>query len=359
MSERTLVLSTAKRILLLITLTALFPAVSMAEDETDVVFEEAPQSSPHIEVIPTEVDFGTVSNDTPASASIAIRNTGDAALVISAVKATCGCTVVDEVAATLAPGDETTVGITVDPNRIPAFSFTRAVVISSNDPAEPVKLVPLKGVIEPEFTVEPQELDISQCEKGKTKEWSLGFRSLGGSAVELTDLDVSGISSHFNASLEELPVEEWHSVDEPEYRVILQLLEGAPAGSFHKNLELLTTCKRVPRYKVCLRGEVVSFYRVTPNAAALAICSPGSSFEKVITVVGERPIVLSSTGSTSEALAVSARESENPETWFVDVRVSPDAKPEVLQGAITFSVSDGENTATESISVRGIIREGA
>lgn len=79
----------------------------------------------------TEHDFGTITNGTPVSTTFSYTNTGKNHLVISDIKATCGCTVPSNWSKTpLPPGESAQ--FTVDFNGKGANKVSKTVTVTSN-----------------------------------------------------------------------------------------------------------------------------------------------------------------------------------------------------------------------------------
>jgi len=79
----------------------------------------------------TEHDFGTITNGTPVSTTFSYTNTGKTHLVVSDIKATCGCTVPSNWSrAPLAPGESAQ--FTVDFNGKGANKVSKTVTLTAN-----------------------------------------------------------------------------------------------------------------------------------------------------------------------------------------------------------------------------------
>lgn len=95
---------------------------------------------PQIEVETVQLDLGDVPNGQIATHNVAVRNDGDALLVIEDISTSCGCTTATLEPAQLAPGERGTLQIAVDTGAHgPALTgpLVRNVFVNSNDPAQP------------------------------------------------------------------------------------------------------------------------------------------------------------------------------------------------------------------------------
>jgi len=91
-------------------------------------------------------DFGTVLEGTVVSHTFVLTNSGDAALSISGVQTTCGCTTAALAKSTLAPGES--VDLTVHFNTAHyQGQVQKTVYVRSNDPATPQLTLSLSGTV--------------------------------------------------------------------------------------------------------------------------------------------------------------------------------------------------------------------
>lgn len=96
----------------------------------------------------TDHDFGTVNEEGgPISQEFVFTNTGNAPVIISNVKASCGCTTPSWTKEPVAPGEKGTVVAQYNPNNRPG-AFRKSITITSNaDPGNQVLYI--KGNVQP------------------------------------------------------------------------------------------------------------------------------------------------------------------------------------------------------------------
>lgn len=90
-------------------------------------------------------DFGTIPQNKPASYDFKFSNTGDAPIIISEVKPSCGCSVAEFTKTPVKPGEAGTVKVTY--NAAAKGPFTKQFTIKSNTKT-PVKTLTIKGNVE-------------------------------------------------------------------------------------------------------------------------------------------------------------------------------------------------------------------
>lgn len=92
----------------------------------------------------TEYDFGTVKAGTPVSHEFTFTNTGTIPLVITSVKASCGCTVTAYSKDPISPNGDGFVKATYDAAKPEKFSKT--VTVTGNTDSGPI-LLTIKGEV--------------------------------------------------------------------------------------------------------------------------------------------------------------------------------------------------------------------
>lgn len=90
-------------------------------------------------------DFGVIELNKPATATFTFVNDGESPLVISEVKAGCGCTVASFTKGAIAPGATGTVEATY--NAAKAGPFNKTVMVYANTGGEPIQLS-LRGSVD-------------------------------------------------------------------------------------------------------------------------------------------------------------------------------------------------------------------
>jgi hypothetical protein len=92
----------------------------------------------------TTFDFGKIKINKPVTQEFIFTNTGDIPLVVSSVKASCGCTVADYTKDPIAPGAKGFVKATY--NAASLGQFTKTVTVNANT-EEGVAVLTIKGEV--------------------------------------------------------------------------------------------------------------------------------------------------------------------------------------------------------------------
>ena len=92
-------------------------------------------------------DYGTIKYGADGACTFEFKNTGNAPLIISNAKGSCGCTVPDWPKEPIAPGAKASIKVKYDTKR--PGPINKSVTISSNAVNEPSKIIRIKGNILP------------------------------------------------------------------------------------------------------------------------------------------------------------------------------------------------------------------
>lgn len=120
-------------------------AIAQATGEITVTEQAEPADGPKISVDKEVHDYGTIEEGADGTCYFTITNTGNAPLIISLCKGSCGCTVPKCTKEPIAPGASTEISVKYDTKR-PGM-INKTVTITSNAVNEPRKVVRIKGKV--------------------------------------------------------------------------------------------------------------------------------------------------------------------------------------------------------------------
>lgn len=101
-----------------------------------------------------EIDYGAIAHNADGVRVFKFTNTGDAPIVISKAKGSCGCTVPTYSKNVILPGEKGEIEVKYATNRV--GKFTKTVTLTSNA-SESSKILRIKGeVLEPETDEAPK-----------------------------------------------------------------------------------------------------------------------------------------------------------------------------------------------------------
>lgn len=158
-------------------------------------------NAPKISVAKNHHDFGTIVEGEVVTHQFEVKNTGTAELVISQVRASCGCTAAKPEKMNLKPGEKTFVKVEFNSeNRLgPQQKF---VYVSSNDPNNPEYKLSFSGVIvdknaaskngkNPKLTLNKTNYDFGKVEEGKVVDAKISFKNDGKGVLVINDVKTS------------------------------------------------------------------------------------------------------------------------------------------------------------------------
>ncbi len=107
---------------------------------------EKPLNGPQIEFAEQVHDYGKVKKGGDGNCEFVFTNTGNEPLILSNVKASCGCTVPTWTKEPIMPGKTGTIKVRYNTNTSPQ-SFTKTITVSSNSINAPRLTLKIKGTI--------------------------------------------------------------------------------------------------------------------------------------------------------------------------------------------------------------------
>ncbi len=105
----------------------------IAKSETPAIKidKKKTQDGPQMEFKDTTIDYGTVEQGSDPYREFDFTNIGNAPLVITAAKGSCGCTVPDWPKEPIMPGEESKIRVRYDTKRV--GKFTKTITLTTNE----------------------------------------------------------------------------------------------------------------------------------------------------------------------------------------------------------------------------------
>jgi len=107
----------------------------------------AQETSAKIEFKENTVDYGKIENGSNGIRTFIFKNTGNAPLVITKVKSSCGCTVPKKPTAPIAPGEKGEIEVKYDTKRTGIIRKTITVTSNATNVKNGVSYLKIKGEI--------------------------------------------------------------------------------------------------------------------------------------------------------------------------------------------------------------------
>ncbi len=132
-----------KNILSIIALTFVLSLAIQAQDQP-VVDQSTNKNAPVITFTELTHDYGTVVKEGDGTCQFTFKNTGKEPLILSNVRASCGCTVPDWSKEPVAKGKTGTINVKY--NTVIVGNFQKSITVYSNSSNNPIVLT-IKGVV--------------------------------------------------------------------------------------------------------------------------------------------------------------------------------------------------------------------
>ena len=123
---------------------ALISGVMVTQAQTTAPTEKKAVNGPKMEFETSVMDYGLIEHNADGKREFVLTNTGNAPLIISNAKGSCGCTVPTWPKAPIAPGESASIGVKYATNRI--GKFTKTITLTTNAP-EKTKILTIKGEV--------------------------------------------------------------------------------------------------------------------------------------------------------------------------------------------------------------------
>ena len=108
--------------------------------------EEQPTNGPKISFNEMEHNYGTIQKGANGECEFVFTNTGNEPLILSNVKASCGCTVPTWPKEPIMPGKSSNIHVKYNTNNVGGFNKT--ITVTSNAADNPRLVLKIKGTVE-------------------------------------------------------------------------------------------------------------------------------------------------------------------------------------------------------------------
>lgn len=270
-------------------------------------------------------DFGTVEQGTPVTHVFQLKNTGDAALRISNVKSSCGCTAAVVSDHEVPPGGEARVLATLDTTRM-AGRATKVLSVYSDDAQVPVAALTLTGIVLADVTLTPNPVYLGRIRRGEVATREVVIRPgrpLGKDTVRAVTGELSGLRTR----LETAP--------DGAQRLILGLAPDVPLGRFSRELRLETTSARQPTLVLPVFGSIEGDVVVLPSQVTFGVARAGASRERRVLIRnrGLQPLTVRRV-AVPDAFDYGLRTLEDGLEYQLSLKLRDDVRPGTVSGEV-------------------------
>lgn len=174
----------------------------------------AAHAGARLEVDPARVDMGEVRQGARVERVFRLRNSGDAPLVISQVKTSCGCTAALPSQTTFAAGETGELRAIFD-SRGFSGPVRKSIYLYSTDPARPAIEIVMQGKVIPLLEARPSIVELNDLAVGVQRELPILVTNRGDQPLLIRQVDVMVPSSTVPFAVQRVP---------PGHSVVLRLL---------------------------------------------------------------------------------------------------------------------------------------
>jgi len=230
---------------------------------------EGPPIRAQMELSPEEVSFGSIDPYTVRTADVIVNNIGNAVLTASRIKSSCACIQARIEKYSIEPGRQTTLHVRMNPQNYHANDPRLGIIIYTNDPIDPIKTLTVSANIEPEFTIEPAELDFGDLPVGEEHVLILHARQELDEEFEVTRVTTSRLGV-------DVPFKEITTPDDNgrrRFEIEVRVTSYAKPGPLDSNLVVWTNIRRIPAVQVPIKGQVIGVTAI-PSTVHFGLVEP-------------------------------------------------------------------------------------
>lgn len=293
--------------------------------------------TPKLELSTENVSFGEIGPHDIKNAEITVRNVGDEPLIIEGIKSSCGCTSADVSESAIAPGEETSLSLELDPQHYGGPSPRISVMINTNDPDRKVAKVTVSAEISPEFEIWPRTLDFGDVAAGNQPELTVRVDQKLDETVVVEGLNVQ--HPGLDVKFEELPPEE--GTGYKRYEVRVRVRQDCELGPLTSEMGILTNIERASIEPVIIRGEVIGV-RPAPSTMNFGMLAPVSGEIASILVSGPYEFEIVSASVDVEGFDIKTEKGYYAAEHIARIVMAENVRPGPKHGAVKI-IAEGAN----------------
>lgn len=302
-------------------------------------------AAPAAQAVDPIYNFGRAPGGPPIEHVFTLRNAGQAPLEIKNVVTSCGCTAAKPSRNLLAPGEIATVAASVDTRYEQGHSLS-VITVATNDPRNPAIQFKIEGVIKPQVTAQPQDLDF-----GKVHHGSAAARD-----AVLTDMIGGGgfaLKSIKNSNPYVKVTSAARTDGKPGAVLHVALAPAMPPGPISDTIEIQTS--RAP-LRVAVLGVVVGDLTVEPAQVSFGIVPHHQGAMRIIRLAnaGRRTINVLGVESTNHSVEARVDPVTPGREYKVTLALRPNTPDGQIRGALTIKTDDPQQ-ATLTVPYYGIV----
>jgi hypothetical protein len=226
-------------------------------------------------------DFGRVAAGEAIQHTFIVSNAGDATLIISAVRPSCGCTTAGQWTKEIEPGKTGVIPVQIKSSYLRG-TVDKQVTVTSNDKSQPNVVLRLRGIIWKPIEMSPAFAWL-RLNPGGPSNVSTVIHISNKSDAPLTLSPPESADAHFTGTLKTI---------EPgkEYELTVATVAPMPAGNVTGSITIKTSMASVPVLTVPITAiSPQPAILVTPLRISLEGAAPGQPVTRTISIQGTAP----------------------------------------------------------------------
>ncbi|GMV90943.1 MAG: hypothetical protein AMXMBFR82_07210 [Candidatus Hydrogenedentota bacterium] len=286
-------------------------------------------------------------------------NVGSIILNLLRVESSCFCTLVERGAEHIEPSDATEFIVTLDPHLYPKEEVDTYIIIESDDSLRPRQYIAVRAKIQPEFILEPAEIDFGDLRVGESVTSTVYVRQTGAQVLEeptvrasdTMEIVVKDVSCALGNGMGNQNAPRVYSLD-------VVFSPTASASYLRNEIEILTNFNRVPRVTLPYYAKVRGLtYSLSRSVVLFGEKRPGESLGAFELTCPEDTLLKSVHIDESEvALHESQVESEGVTTYRIEIFAKPSAAIGEKSGKVHLTLTDNALVEHTEVSYYGLLR---
>lgn len=308
--------------------------------------------APSIHFPEQQHDFGTILATETVRHEFKVVNRGDAPLVLTKARATCGCTVASFTRTSIPPGGEGAVTVSFSPGKR-RNEQQKSVTVSSNDPENPSVKISIRAFVEPVFDFESPVLDIGKVGWKDRAAKTMSIRVRDAETVKVTGIEST--SEFISARM----LDETGK-DERSRLLIMEvsLAPGLPTGRISESITVHTDLPDLPTASLRVSGQVVGEVEVSPERLRFVAGAPQTGRRSnlsqrlfITSHLEEGPLEVLKVADPDDRLDFEIKPLDPGRKIMITATVKPEAVPEA--GRVDGTVEVTTNAPSQQkVSVR-------
>lgn len=326
-------------------------AAESAEPEDTKPEPVAPPSvPPQIVFDETIHDFGTVEQGEKIVHLFRFTNQGGRDLRIESLKTACGCTAAVISDKVIPSGGEGTISATFDTSRF-LGEKKKTVSVYSNDPDQSLATLTLQGEISVEVAAEPAQLYVGRLRRGQQVSRTIEVWHDASKAIKITKVE----NSHPAVSV---TTEPFSAEGRRGKKLIVTLSKDVPLGRLNDQITVTTTSEKRPTITIPVFGSLDGDLLVLPPQVPFGLVQPGEVKTRNVNIKNraKTPVKITEVKSTAEGVTAEVTPITAGAEYRVSVKVSGDAPPGRITGAIQV-VTDHPEESVLTIPLYGRVAD--